>query len=76
MPLIVEAIYENGVLKPTEPLPLKEKERVRLSIHTPVDVQSALDAVRRSQGLIPWSGDPETLRSIVEDDEFGILESP
>jgi len=24
MPLTVEAIYENGVLKPTGPLPLKE----------------------------------------------------
>jgi len=27
MPLTVEAIYENGVLKLTAPLPLKEHER-------------------------------------------------
>ena len=28
MTLTVEAIYENGVLKPLQPLPLKEQERV------------------------------------------------
>jgi predicted DNA-binding antitoxin AbrB/MazE fold protein len=76
MTLTVEAIYQDGVLKPTQLLPLKENERVRLSIHTPDDVSAALDAVRRSYGLIPWTGDIETLRRIAEDDEFGILESP
>jgi predicted DNA-binding antitoxin AbrB/MazE fold protein len=76
MTLTVQAIYENGVLKPDQPLPLKEHERVRVSIHAPVDVQDALDAVQRSYGLIHWTGDSETLRRIAEDDEFGILESP
>ena len=32
MPLTVEAIYENGVLKPAQPLPLKEQEKVRLTV--------------------------------------------
>ena len=27
MTLTIEAIYENGVLKPAQPLPLKEQER-------------------------------------------------
>lgn len=76
MTVTVEAIYQNGVLKPSQPLPLKENERVRVSIHTPVDVPSALEAVQRSHGLIQWIGDIETLRHIAEDDEFGILESP
>lgn len=76
MPLSIDAVYESGVLKPSQPLPLKENERVRLSIHTASDVQNALDAVRRSHGLIRWTGDRETLRRIAEDDEFGILESP
>lgn len=76
MTLSIEAIYENGVLKPVTPLPLRENERVRVSIHTAADVQNALDAVQRSCGLIRWTGDWETLRSIAEDDEFGILESP
>jgi predicted DNA-binding antitoxin AbrB/MazE fold protein len=34
MPLTVEAIYEGGVLKPVQPLPLKEQERVRLTVET------------------------------------------
>jgi predicted DNA-binding antitoxin AbrB/MazE fold protein len=76
MPLTVDAVYENGVLKPAQPLPLKEHEKVRLSIHPSADVQKALDAVQRSYGLIPWTGDLETLRRIAEDDEFGLLESP
>ena len=32
MTLTVEAIYENGVLKPAQPLPLKEHETVRITI--------------------------------------------
>ncbi len=32
MPLTVEAIYENGVLKPTQPLPLREHEKVRVTV--------------------------------------------
>ncbi len=34
MILTVEAIYENGVLKPVQPLPLKEQERVQVTVHT------------------------------------------
>ncbi len=76
MSITVEAVYEDCVLKPTQPLPLKEHERVRVSIHTPAEVQKALAAVQRSYGLLPWSGDAETLRQIAEDDDFGLLESP
>ncbi len=32
MSLTIEAIYENGVLKPSEPLPLKEHEKVRVTV--------------------------------------------
>jgi len=28
----IDAVYENGVLRPLEPLPLGERERVRLTI--------------------------------------------
>jgi predicted DNA-binding antitoxin AbrB/MazE fold protein len=34
MTLTVEAVYENGVLKPAEPLPLKEHERVRVTLES------------------------------------------
>ncbi len=32
MPLTVEAIYENGVLKPAQALPLNEHEKVRVTV--------------------------------------------
>ncbi len=35
MAITVDAVYENGTLKPSEPLPLQEHEKVRLTI-TPV----------------------------------------
>jgi predicted DNA-binding antitoxin AbrB/MazE fold protein len=69
MAMTVEAVYENGVLKPSEPLPLKEHEKVRVTI------EPNLSWVDRTAGIIPWTGDPEELRRLVEDDEFGILES-
>jgi predicted DNA-binding antitoxin AbrB/MazE fold protein len=70
MPLTVEAIYEDGVLKPAQPLPLQEHEKVRLRIE-PADSWA-----ERTAGMLPWTGDPEVLRRLAEDDEFGILESP
>ncbi|MCR4412484.1 MAG: antitoxin family protein [Thermoguttaceae bacterium] len=68
MAIVVEATYENGVLKPAEPLPLGEHERVR------VTVEPAQRWAERTYGLLRWTGDPETLRCIAEDPEFGIRE--
>jgi len=36
MAITVEATYENGVLKPSQPLLLKEHEKVQVTIHTTV----------------------------------------
>ncbi len=68
-PLVVEAIYENGVLKPARPLPLKEQEKVRIVI------ESELSCAERTAGMLQWTGDPEILRRIAQDPEFGILEA-
>ena len=45
MSLTVEAIYENGVLKPAQPLPFKEHEKVRIHIEI---VSEAVRRVRQS----------------------------
>jgi predicted DNA-binding antitoxin AbrB/MazE fold protein len=66
MTITVEAVYENGILKPTEALPLDEQQRVHLVVRTEPS------PVLQSAGIIPWTGDPETLRRIAEDPEFGI----
>jgi predicted DNA-binding antitoxin AbrB/MazE fold protein len=70
MPITVEAIYENGVLKPCQPLPLEEHEKVRITI------EPRISWAERTAGMLQWTGDPEVLRRIAEDDEFGLLESP
>jgi predicted DNA-binding antitoxin AbrB/MazE fold protein len=43
----VEAVYENGILRPVQPLPLAEHERVQVTV-SPVRT-----LVRESAGLIP-----------------------
>jgi predicted DNA-binding antitoxin AbrB/MazE fold protein len=45
MPLQVDAVYENGVLRPLQPLDLKEHERVVVSVvkAPPVPGRSCLD---------------------------------
>ena len=50
MTLTVEAIYENGVLRPAQPLPLQEHEKVQITV-TPT-----VSHVRRSAGLMGWTG--------------------
>jgi predicted DNA-binding antitoxin AbrB/MazE fold protein len=70
MTITVEATYENGVLKPKEPLPLREHETVTIAILPAVSV------ARQTAGLVSWTGDMETLDRLIRDPEFGILESP
>ena len=70
MSITVQATYENGVLKPLQPLPLQEHEKVKVTVHTGISV------AEQTAGMLQWTGDPEVLRQIAEEDEFGILESP
>jgi predicted DNA-binding antitoxin AbrB/MazE fold protein len=70
MSLEVEATYEDGVLKPDKRLPLEEHQRVKVTVH------EETSRIRASYGLIGWTGAPEVLRRIAEDDEFGQLEAP
>ena len=44
---VVEAVYENGILRPEQPLPLTNRERVRLVVerlerrsHSVLDIRS------------------------------------
>jgi len=69
MLLDVEATYEDGVLKPDRPLPLAEHQRLV------VRILSRPSVAEQSYGLIGWTGDPEVVRRIAEDDESGVLES-
>jgi predicted DNA-binding antitoxin AbrB/MazE fold protein len=50
MSITVEAVYENGVLKPAEPLPFQEQEKVQITI------KPATSRVRQTAGLMGWTG--------------------
>ena len=64
MPISFEAVYENGVLKPVQPLPLKEHERVRVTVETP-----PLD-ILQAGGIIGWKGTSEELAPFALDPEY------
>ena len=51
--LTIDAVYENGVLKPSRPLPLEEHEKVR------VTVESKKNWVERTAGIMGFQGTQE-----------------
>ncbi len=53
MSITVEAVYENGVLKLEQPLPLDEHQKVR------VTVEPALTWAERTAGMMGWKGSVE-----------------
>jgi len=69
MAIVVDAIYENGMLKPVQPLTLKEREKVRVTIEPEVTW------ARQSAGMLRWTGDPEELERLALDPEFDPQES-
>ncbi|RIK86039.1 MAG: hypothetical protein DCC67_03200 [Planctomycetota bacterium] len=67
--MTVEAIYENGMLKLARPLPLKEHEKVR------VTVQPETAPLVAGYGLMGWTGDAETIERLALSPEFDPSES-
>jgi predicted DNA-binding antitoxin AbrB/MazE fold protein len=69
MTLTVEAVYENGVLKPVQPLPLPEHAQVRVTI------EPAENWVQATAGMFGWQGTSEELRYFALDPELDPEES-
>ena len=69
MILTVEAVYENGVLKPAQALPLREREKVRITVERPGN------PVDETYGMLRWTGDVETLDRLTLDAELDPQES-
>ena len=61
MSLQIEAVYENGVLKPSQELPLQEGQKVTITI------QPVGSAVQRFCGSLRWTRDLEELRRYLND---------
>ena len=70
MTLTVEAVYENGVLKPTQPLPLAERDRVQITIH------SKTNWVEETAGILGWTGPADDLRRLALSPELDLEDDP
>lgn len=70
MSITAEAVYENGMLKFQQPLPLAEQEHVRVTVET------TSSWAKQTAGLIRWPGDVETLERIALDPELDPQEGP
>jgi predicted DNA-binding antitoxin AbrB/MazE fold protein len=64
MTVTVAAVYENGVLKPAQALPLQEHEKVEITVRTTVS------RVRQTAGLLGWSGSQEVADFIATSPEL------
>lgn len=58
MAITIDAVVENGLLRPMQPLPLKDNARVRITI------EPTENWVTASYGLCGWKGDAEELRRL------------
>jgi predicted DNA-binding antitoxin AbrB/MazE fold protein len=63
--LTVRAIYENGQLRPLEPLALQERESVLLQV-------IRQSAVQETAGILQGVS-PEVVREVAEGDEFSVI---
>jgi len=65
---IVNATYQNGVLRPDEPLPLGEREKVRVTVERLASGHSVLDIPPVSLGSPgrPPSADNDLLGEMLE----------
>jgi predicted DNA-binding antitoxin AbrB/MazE fold protein len=70
MTITVEAIYEDGVLKPAQPLSLKEREQVQVTVRRLTSVAD------QTYGMIGWSGDADTFDRLLRESETDRLEQP
>lgn len=64
MPMTVEAIYENGVLTPSLPLPLQDQQKVMITVHL------GTTWAQRTAGIMGWAGSTELANYIATDPEL------
>lgn len=65
MSITVEATYEDGMHKVRQPLPLQERQVVRIT------VEPAESRARRTAGLMGWTGGVELAERFALDADLG-----
>src|SRR5262249_16857024 len=68
--ITLEAVYEKGTLQLPRTLPLQEHQKVHVTIH----ILAEEDRVRKTYGLLGWTGDSETVQRVALDAELDPLE--
>ena len=63
--LTIQAIYEDGKLRPLQPLPLQEKESVLVQV---IRQGAVAETTGMLQGL-----EPEVVRDVAEGEEFSAI---
>ncbi|MCI0335603.1 MAG: DUF104 domain-containing protein [Planctomycetes bacterium] len=53
MSLQIDAIYDNGVLKPLVPLPLPDKARVKVTVETQLSSETKISQLAVVEALAP-----------------------
>ena len=69
MTITIQAVYEAGVLKPIQPLPLKEHETVTVTVHREPTV------AQQTYGMMGWTGDAATVERFALDPDLDPQES-
>jgi predicted DNA-binding antitoxin AbrB/MazE fold protein len=70
MAITIDAIYENGLLRPLGPLPLVDNARVRITVDSD---KTWADA---TAGMVPRPADVSVLEEIALGADFELGESP
>jgi predicted DNA-binding antitoxin AbrB/MazE fold protein len=69
MTISVDAVYEGGVLRPLQPLPLADHSRVHVTI------KPAADWIDATAGILGWTGSGEELDYFALDPDLDPQES-
>jgi predicted DNA-binding antitoxin AbrB/MazE fold protein len=70
MAITIEAVYENGVLKPVQPLPLREHETVEVTVVT------KRNWVEETAGIMGFQGTAEEAEYFAMDPELDFPPPP
>ena len=70
MAITIEAVYEDGFLKPAQPLPFKEHEKVMVTI------QPDTSPLMQAYGILGWKGSVEDADRFAMDAELDFPPAP
>jgi predicted DNA-binding antitoxin AbrB/MazE fold protein len=76
----VTAVYENGVLRPTTPLPLKDGDRVEITVAaappvSPARLEDAAQRIRAAKSFDEWIAAAEAAAALEPDDGYDLPEA-